>query len=97
MRERVGFNTTPWYDAWEPELEGVVRLTGVKRFLAPAALFEAVLREPHLRRQARGNVLQFAFTMICHEHDAGSDGDIMYWLHKQLRAQRISERCSIAC
>jgi hypothetical protein len=78
MGETVGFNITAWSDAPKPELDEDVRLTVVKHFLASAALTEAVVRDPHLTRRARGNLLQFAFTMIRHQYDAGSDGESMY-------------------
>jgi hypothetical protein len=56
-------------------------------------MFETVVREPHLTRQARGNLLQFAFTAIRHRCDVGSNDESMYWLHGQLH--RTAKVCAV--
>jgi hypothetical protein len=85
MCETVAFNITPWSVAPEPEFDENVRLIRVRHLPVPAALIETGLRELCLKRQARGNSQQFAFTVIRRQYNAGSDGDIMCWLREQLR------------
>jgi hypothetical protein len=72
----------PMYDDEEDE-SSAPSLYGVARYLMPAAMIEAVVREPHLTRLTRLDLLQAAFTVLFGEIKRDK-GEPTPWTTQQL-------------